>query len=143
MDCLPSPQMCILMEDGDHRTMLRRHYAACSYNLEISDLVVTDSLNVNCTVRRYSSTSSNRKWETGERTYEPLDNIAVDDLVTSAIFAKRKVYSMNQDGDDSNTLPQDRASSSKLCIRPNSIRTIVHQGVLILRSSYQRVKLHD
>ena len=51
MDCLPSSQMCVLMEDGDHRTMLRRYYAACSYNLEISDLLVTDSLNVNCTVR--------------------------------------------------------------------------------------------
>ena len=43
--------MCVLMEDGDHRTMLRRHYATCSYNLENSDLVVTDSLNVNCMVR--------------------------------------------------------------------------------------------
>ena len=30
------------------------------------------------------------KWETGERTYEPLDNIGVDDLVTCAILAKEK-----------------------------------------------------
>ena len=41
-------------------------------------------------IPRYSSTSSNMKWETGVRTYEPLDNIAVDDLVTCAILAKEK-----------------------------------------------------
>ena len=41
---------------------------------------------------------------------------------------RRKVYLMNQDGDDSNTLPRDRASFSEWRIRPNSARTIVRQG---------------
>ena len=30
------------------------------------------------------------EWETGERTYEPLDNIATDDPVTCAVYAKEK-----------------------------------------------------
>ena len=47
---LPSSQVCILMEDGNHWTMLHWYYTTCSYNLEISDLVITDSLNVDRTV---------------------------------------------------------------------------------------------
>ena len=50
MDGLPSSNMCILMEDRNHRAMLCLYYATCSYNLEISDLVITDSLNIDCTV---------------------------------------------------------------------------------------------
>ena len=40
VDGLPSSQVCILMEDGDHWTMLHWYYTDCSYNLEISDLVI-------------------------------------------------------------------------------------------------------
>ena len=39
------------MEDGNHRTMLRLYHTACSHNLEISDLVITDSLDIDGTVR--------------------------------------------------------------------------------------------
>ena len=52
VDGLPGSQVCILMEDGDHWTVLRRYYTACSYNLKISDLVITDSLNVDRMVSR-------------------------------------------------------------------------------------------
>ena len=50
MNGLPSSQMCILMEDGDHRAMLRLYHTPCSHNLEISDLVITDSLDIDGTV---------------------------------------------------------------------------------------------
>ena len=52
MDGLPSSKMSILMEDCNHWAMLCLYYATCSYNLEISDLVITDSLNIDCTVSR-------------------------------------------------------------------------------------------
>ena len=45
------------MEDGDHWAMLHLYHATCSYNLEISDLVVTDSLNVDCMVRHLNDTN--------------------------------------------------------------------------------------
>ena len=50
MNGLPSSQMGILVEDGDHWAMLCLYHATCSYNLEISDLVITDSLNNDCMV---------------------------------------------------------------------------------------------
>ena len=46
MNGLPSSQMRVLMEDGDHRAMLCLYHTACSHNLEISDLVITDSLDI-------------------------------------------------------------------------------------------------
>ena len=50
MNGFPSSQMHILVEDGDHQTVLHLNYATCSHNLEISDLVITDSLNIRCMV---------------------------------------------------------------------------------------------
>ena len=55
-DSLPSSKMCILMEDSNHRSMLCLYYATCSYNLEISDLVITDSLNIDCMVSHLDDT---------------------------------------------------------------------------------------
>ena len=43
--------MCVLMEVGDHRAMLHLYHTACSHNLEISDLVITDSLDIDGMVR--------------------------------------------------------------------------------------------
>ena len=57
MDGLPSSQVHVLMEDSDHRTMLHWYYATCSYNLEISDLVITDSLNSDRTVSHLNDTN--------------------------------------------------------------------------------------
>ena len=50
MNGVPSSQMSVLMEDGDHRAMLHLYHTACSHNLEISDLVITDSLDIDGTV---------------------------------------------------------------------------------------------
>ena len=52
MNGLPSSQVCVLMEDGNHQAMLRLYHTACSHNLEISDLVITDSLDIDGMVRR-------------------------------------------------------------------------------------------
>ena len=38
------------MKDGDHQAMLCVYYTPCSCNLEVSDLMITDSVNINCTV---------------------------------------------------------------------------------------------
>ena len=52
MNGLPSSQMCVLMEDGNHGAMLHLYHTACSHNLEISDLAITDSLDIDGTVHR-------------------------------------------------------------------------------------------
>ena len=56
MDGFPSSKTSISMEDRNHWAMLCLYYATCSYNLEISDLVITDSLNIDCMVSRLDDT---------------------------------------------------------------------------------------
>ena len=51
MNGLPSSQMCVLVEDGDHQAVLHLYHATCSYNLYVGDLVITDALDIDCTVR--------------------------------------------------------------------------------------------
>ena len=74
------------------------------------------------------------EWEDGEQTYEPLDTIAADDPVTCAIYAKENVCLRNLDGDGSNTLPREKASSFKWRTKPSSARTALRPSTsLVIR----------